>query len=352
MTQHPAIGRFGSLALVAVMTAFSSFACSTVPPKDPPLIADPPEGGAEVNNQAAANTELDRGLAFLENGHYAEARDHLEKAFAIEPKNANAAANLGIAREKVGDRDGAEAAYKAAIGLDPTLAEAAENLSAMYLDADPPKADAAIAVLKAALEKSPANWKLLENLGYSYGILRDVDNATKAYDAAIAKGDNPLMRFAYGSMLFDNKQPDRAAVQLKKALDGSKDGKDDAPRLVTIGRMLGATKSFGDCVRAFDRAIKIAATDPEWFVSRGVCRHELKDEAGAQEDYNAAIKLNASFAPAHYYLGLSLLLEKKRQSAYTELEKASKGDSKVAKAAKAKMDEIADAGPKGKKKGK
>ena len=132
---------------------------------------------------------------------------------------------------------------------------------------------------------------------------------------------------------------ERAAEQLKKALDGSKD---DAALLVTLGRMLGSAKAFGDCVRALDRAIKIKATDPEWFVRRGTCKHQLKDDDGEQSDYEAALKIDARFAPAHYYLGLSHLAKKNRLKATVHLEQAMKlgGDGPLAKSAKEKDEEL------------
>ncbi len=44
--------------------------------------------------------------------------------------------------------------------------------------------------------------------------------------------------------------------------------------LVAVIRLLGATKAFGDCVKAFDKAIGIKGTEPEFFVRRGTCKHE------------------------------------------------------------------------------
>jgi Flp pilus assembly protein TadD len=122
-------------------------------------------------------------------------------------------------------------------------------------------------------------------------------------------------------MLFEHKQMDRAAVELKKALPGVKQ---DAPTLATIGRMLGGTHAFAECVSAFDRAIKVKGDAAEFWVRRGTCRHELNDEPGAQADYEKAIALDPNFAAAHYYLGLSFVAQKKALAGARELEKAEK----------------------------
>jgi Tfp pilus assembly protein PilF len=309
--------------------------CSAAPPPpSEPLTADPPLGSTSADT-GVAETELERGIAYLKNERPEEAKTHLEKSLQLKPSG-DANYYLGLAREKLNDKPGAEEAYKKALAIDGKLAEAAANLGAIYLD-DPPRPDEAIAVLQAALAKSPGDARLGQNLAYAYGLKGDVAGASKQYDSVLARGDDAMIRFAYGTMLFEHKELDKAAEQLKKALAGLKD---DAPLLVTVGRMLGGSKAFGDCITAFDRAIKLKATEPEWFVRRGTCRHEVKDEAGAQDDFRAAIKVDPKFAAAHYYLGLSLLGEKKRAGGIASLEKAAALGGDIGKAAKERVDAL------------
>lgn len=307
-------------------------ACSgpQVPPSAP-LTADPPHSSASAD-PGSAETELDRGVAYLKSDRLEDARSHLERSLQLKATG-DAHYYLGVVKEKLHDVPGAEEAYKKSLELDGKLTEAAINLGAIYLD-DPPRPDLAIAVLEAALAKGPGDARLTQNLAYAYGLKGDVAGASKQYDAALSKGDDAMVRFAYGTMLFEHKELEKAAEQLKKALAGVKD---DAPLLVTLGRMLGGSKAYGECVAAFDRAIKIKATEPEWFVRRGTCRHEIKDEAGAQSDFQAAIKVDPKFAAAHYYLGLSLLETRKPNSAIAALEKAALLGGDIAKAAKAKL---------------
>jgi Flp pilus assembly protein TadD len=259
-------------------------------------------------------------MAHVKAERYAEAKPFLEKALAAQPSNAEAAFYLALSLEKTQDKAGAEATYKKALAADPALAEAAENLAALYLD-DPPRPDEAIQLLTQSLAKTPGNVRLLTNLAYAYSLKGDFASASKQYETALAKGDDPGLRFRYGQMLLDAKQPDKAGEQLRKALAGTGD---DPALLATLGRMLAFSRSFGDCVKAFDRAIRLKPGDPEWLVRRGTCRHELKDDAGAKSDYEAAVKADPKFAAGHYYLGVAYLAEGRRQSAYDELEKASK----------------------------
>ncbi len=321
----------------AALVSLSACGSSEPPPKDPPLVADPPiAANGHGADEGAIQTELERGMAYAKAEKYAEAKEHFEKAIAVKP-TAVAYANLGVAYEKTGDKAGAEKAYKSALSLDAGLVDAAVNLAALYLD-EPPRPDEAIVVLKTAIAKAPEP-KLFQNLGYALGVKGEVDAAAKAYEAALAKGEDAQIRFAYGSLLFDHKQVDKAAEQLKKAVDGAKD---DAAMLASAGVMLGFAKAYGDCVKAFDRAIKIKAQSPESYVRRGTCKHGLDDEAGAQADYEAAIKVDPNFAAAHYYLGLSALGQKNKLKAIVELEKAMKlGAGKpIGKLAQEKFDEL------------
>jgi tetratricopeptide (TPR) repeat protein len=273
----------------------------------------------------------------VKNEKFADAKEHFQKAIAVKP-SAAAWTYLAIADEKTGDRQGAIAAYKSALGLDPAFVEAAQNLAAIYLD-DPARPDDAIAVLKPAIAKS-GDPQLLQNLGYAYGLKGDLDAANKAYEASLAKGEDAQARYAWGMLLVKNKQQDRAAAQLKKTVDGAGA---DVELLVLAGVALDGVGAPGDCVRAFDKALKIKATNPDWFVRRGRCKHALEDEAGASADFEAAIKVDASFAPAHLYLGVSAIAQNNRLKASLELAKAEKlgGDGPVGKVAHQKLVELA-----------
>lgn len=333
-TARPAAQRV--LAAVALAACVAACGGAQEPQRDP-LLADPPEGSDAAASKGASSTALDRGIAYIKNEKYEEAKQHLVQAIEHEPGSAEAHYYLGLANEKTNDRAGAEASYKKALASDPKLEAAALNLAALYLD-EPPRPDDAIAVLSKAIEQAPDRAALHQNLGYAYGLKGDVANASKHYEAALKAEDTAATRFAYGAMLFEAKVLDRAAAELKKALAATGD---DLATIATIGRMLGPAKAYADCVAAFDRAIKLKP-EAEFHVRRGTCRHELGDEPGARTDYQAAIKVDPRFAAAHYYLGLSFLAERKPQSAIAALTEAGKhgGDTEIGKRARAKVKEL------------
>lgn len=335
---HRRVGAFLSLAsLFAAASLLPACGPSAPPPNTgDDLDANPPVG---QSTQTPNNTaEMKQGIEAIKAERFDEAKPLLEKAAEQNPKSSEAQFYLAVARERTGDRAGAEEAYKKALAIDPNAMEALTNLSALYLD-DPAKPDEAISLINKGLAKSPDNAALHQNLAFAYGLKGDTAGASKHFDAALQKGDNAELRLAYGDFLLKQKQPDKAAEQLRKALAQAPD---NAAMIGTISVMLAYTKSFGDCVKGLDRALKLKPDQPDWLVRRGTCRHELKDEPGAQADYQAAIKADEKFAAAHYYLGLSYLEGKKLKEGRTELGLAAKyGEgTSIGKSALEKLDAL------------
>ncbi|AKT40679.1 tetratricopeptide repeat protein [Chondromyces crocatus] len=330
-------GRAGVATLVGGLFVVVGCGASQPPPEEP-LVADPPLGAEESPSASAANKALAQGIEEIKAERFAEAKPHLEQALSLKPDSAEAAYYLGLVSEKTEDLAGAEKHYKHALQIDPTLAEAAVNLGAIYLE-EPARPDEAIAAMTPAVAKAADATRLHQNLAYAYSLKKAYDKASKEYEAALSKGASPELHFAYGGMLLEAKQGEKAAEQLRKALAGAGD---DVALIASVGRMLGPAGAYADCVKAFDRAIQLKPDAAELFVRRGTCRHELKDEPGARADYQAAIKADPKFAPAHYYLGMSWLGEKKTQNALAAFDQASKvgGDSEIGKRAREKMKEL------------
>jgi Flp pilus assembly protein TadD len=332
-----AMRRSSARAGWVVLLATTALACSSTPaPKDEPLDADPP-GPVEVGKkQAKRPPELDQGIELVKSGKFADAIPVLKKALDAEPKNAESAFYLGLAIEQSGgDKKEAEALYKQALAFDGNLVEASNNLAAIYLD-EPPRPDQAIPVLRKALVNAPDDVSLNTNLGYALGLKGDADGAAKAYDAAIAKGDSPQLRLSYGSMLVENKRAEQAVPHLVKAAEGV----DDPASLATIARLLGPGKAFEDCVKVLDRAIAKKGDVAEFYVRRGVCKHELDKEKEASQDFEQAVKLEPNFQAAHYYLGVSLFAQGNAARGKVVLRKAYDlgKETPIGKAAKERLD--------------
>lgn len=281
-----------------------------------------PEASPLVESEQAdrgVTAEIERASLLIEASDYEGAREILEEALRKQPSSGTAAYYLGVALEKLGDMAGAERQYQSAMRLAPGLVEAAINLGALYIDGE--NFDAAATATRAALKKQPNDPALLVNLAMALEGQGDRRGALEAYGKALQGGDgHPALRWQYAALLLETGDKARAAEELKRALASAGD---DRALLASIGRALGAAGSFAECVSALDRAIAVGDA-AELRVGRGLCRHSLDDEPGATADFEAAVGLAPEYAPAHYYLGRSLLTLGKRDAGIRSLEKAAK----------------------------
>jgi Flp pilus assembly protein TadD len=274
----------------------------------PPSMGGGAQGGAAASGGESAppsdkgGPEVDRAINSIKAGDFRSAKAACEQALHKNPKNGTASYYLGVALENLGDKAAAEQAYKDAMANAPDVAEAAINLGALYLDGK--KWDDAIAVTQKGLVKRSDDPALHANMAFALRGKGDKTGAAAEYERAVkVVGDNAELRYAYGTLLLEMGNKAKAASELKAALSVA--GANRA-LIASIGRSLGSAGAFAECVSALDKAIA-AGDDVELRVRRGLCRHSLKDEPGAKSDFEAALKLDPKFGPAHYYLAESLL---------------------------------------------
>jgi tetratricopeptide (TPR) repeat protein len=334
------------------------FACggSAPPPQDPATPAASAPTSAGTSGAAATDTpsssaeakggpEVDRAIAAIKANDFRSAKAALEQALHKNPKNGMASYYMGVALENLGDKAAAEQEYKNAMANAPDVAEAAVNLGALYLDGK--RWDDAIAVTQKGLTKRGDDPALHANMAFALRGKGDKPGAAVEYERAVKViGDNAELRFAYGTLLLEMDNKPKAATELKAALASA--GSNRA-LVASIGRSLGAAGAFAECVSALDKAIA-AGDEVELRVRRGLCRHSLKDETGAKSDFEAALKLDPKFGPAHYYLGESLLATGNAAQAVKEFEAAAAANpqSELGKRAKGQAEAARKVAKKGK----
>lgn len=87
----------------------------------------------DIAGGPAASELSVRGQDFLQAGKYEEARVVFEKSVILEPRNAEAYNNLGLALKKLGKNDEAFDQYRKALSLNPQCVECTNNLGVLYL---------------------------------------------------------------------------------------------------------------------------------------------------------------------------------------------------------------------------
>jgi Flp pilus assembly protein TadD len=306
------------------------------PPPDagdnPPPFDDEDSGPASV---AASSAKVQEGKDAIEAGDFEKAKQILTAAVAEAPKDPQAAFYLGVALANSNDAAGAKENYKKALELDPKLTDASVNLSALLLDEQ--DGAGALEVVKKAIPSAPQHPDLLMNHALALELTGDKEGALNAYAVAVKYQPNNLeLHYAFAENLANAGKDADAAKVLKKVA-----GTSDPKLLLATANLFGKVKAFSDCVATLDKVIKKQAS-PDAHTRRGVCRHELKDEEGAKTDYDEAIKIDAKYAPAHYYLGMHYKAAGKKKEAKAAFAKVVEfaGEKGVGAAAKKALEEL------------
>ncbi|HLK39038.1 MAG TPA: tetratricopeptide repeat protein [Polyangiaceae bacterium] len=262
--------------------------------------------------EPAPTAELLAGIKAFDAGNYAEAKRSFEAASKKNPNDYEAFYNLGMTNEKLGDKPGAEAAYKAALAAKPDLDTAAAELTALYVDEG--RNDDALAVGRAGLAKHPGSGPLHENLGVALASRGDQDEATKELEAAVKISPSEAM-FHLTLAHWLNVWHVRGA---SPHLDAARDlVKDDYGMVASIGHEYRMAGDFDGCVKTFDHAVSIK-DGGEVRTERALCRLGLKDDKGTMDDLQAAVSKEPGYAPAHYYLGGRLAMAQRFPEAAAE----------------------------------
>jgi tetratricopeptide (TPR) repeat protein len=120
-------------------------------------------------------------IALYEQGKFCEAIKKLQEAIVIEPENATAHFNLGIALKTIGSLDGAITEYRAATRLQPGFAEVYVNLGvALKAKED---LDGAIHAYREAIRLAPQDADAHFNLGLALEAQGQWQAAAEAFEA-------------------------------------------------------------------------------------------------------------------------------------------------------------------------
>jgi tetratricopeptide (TPR) repeat protein len=318
MNHHTRLNRAWKVGLVLGLMWATGCSSSTPPPQS----ATSPEPQSEPSQGEAApasNSRVKDAIDAIKAQDYAKAKELLTAARAQDPKDVQAAYYLGVAEQGLGKPAEAIQPYRDALGLDPKLTEASINLSAALLDvggAD--NAAAAADVAKEGLKTAPNSADLLLNLAVALAMNGNFAEAAQTYAKLVAKSPGDLkLKLEYARVLGKAGEKDKAISELEQV------GRTDDPVLLTAAANLrGQLADYRGCVAALDKVIQKKPT-AEPYVRRGACKKETGDNAGAQADYEQAIKLDAQYAPAYLYLGRHLyFVAKKNKEAIATLEKA------------------------------
>ncbi|MFT7221353.1 MAG: type IV pilus assembly protein PilF [Candidatus Azotimanducaceae bacterium] len=170
---------------------------------DPQNRQDKPQAEASEMLQR----QLDLGIGYLRNRDYRRAKEILNRALEIDPKNATVHATFGLLFQLEGEPDLAEEYFSSAIRFDPSSAQARNSYGA-FLFAEK-RYEEAVVQLKEASENRfyPNRSTVFENLGVSYVRLDEVSSADYAFTRAVQLNPTqPRALLELADIRFDQQQ--------------------------------------------------------------------------------------------------------------------------------------------------
>jgi tetratricopeptide (TPR) repeat protein len=223
-------------------------------------------------------------IYLLERNDMNKAAEAFEEAVRLQPGNAHAHANLGIAYDNLGRSDDARAEENTAIKLNPHLDAPHYNLGNLDLEEKNP--DQAVAEYRIAETLLPSKAAIHSNLGSALYQLGRMDEAEKEV---------------------------RIALDLDPSIVEAR---------FNLGNILLRKNSFAQAVDVFTELIKEQPNDPEAYFDRALALTRLGRFSEAEDDYRTVLNLNPNSAAAYNGLGNLLGRENKPEDAIAQFEQA------------------------------
>ncbi len=239
------------------------------------------------------------GLINLQRGDPQTAVTLIGKAIAVNGKVAAFHYNIANAYMNLNATDDAKAHYETALALQPSYAEAANNLGFILLNRkDPEKASACFA---KALKAKPDYAEAHNNLGLAFKDMGNFEKAAYHFERAVlVKPDYLHALNNMGMIQRALGRPDKAIPIYERALQLQ-------PHYVEACNNLGnALRDVGKldlAKKALERALDIAPQHAEAYCNLGNVLKDLEKPDEALALYERALAFNPRLAMAHYNMG-------------------------------------------------
>ena len=129
--------------------------------------------------------QLDLGVGYLRNGEYTRAKEKLNRALELDPKNAVVHQTFGLLFQLEGENELAEDHFKQAIRYDPNSAQSRNSYGA-FLFSQQRYHEAVEQLAIASENRFYANRAaVFENLGVAYARINDIENVEYAFTRAM-----------------------------------------------------------------------------------------------------------------------------------------------------------------------
>ncbi|HKH81346.1 MAG TPA: tetratricopeptide repeat protein [Methylovirgula sp.] len=266
------------------------------------------------------------GVIACQNRAYERAVQLISKAISINPNVAQAYYNRGIVLQQLKRFEEARVSYDKAIALKPGYAEAYSNRGIALKELK--RLKEALASCDKAIALKPNFAEAYYNRGNALQELERPEEALVSYDKAIALSydkaialspDFAEVYFNRGNALKELKRLEEALVSWDKAIALKPDF---AEAYSNRGNALQELKRLEEALVSYDKAIALKPDHAQAYSNRGIALQELKRLEEALVSYDKAIALKPDYAEAYSNRGIALKELKRLEEALASCDKA------------------------------
>jgi tetratricopeptide (TPR) repeat protein len=261
---------------------------------------------AVQSDPSSVESHNNLGVAFHKSGSLPRAIGEFEKAIRLDPNSPEALRNLGQAMRDKGDLPQAIRYYEQLSSLQPNSAQARTDLGFTLKRAD--RLDEAIEQLSQATRLDPAFARA--HFYLAEALSQKGDQARALVEFEQARNLRPRdVEYAvkYGVALQPTNLPN-AIAELRRAVQ--LDEKNPAAQQA-LGQALRRAGDSRQAAPAFDAARKLnasldARSQAVLHTNKGIEQLKTGNIPAAEDAFRKALAIDAKFAPANHYLGITL----------------------------------------------
>lgn len=241
----------------------------------------------EMVKELVAVDSVERGYAALAAGSYPAAEKHFTKAIGIDPLDAQARYNRGVARWLLEDYQKAVGDFRRAFEINPGYERAERSLE--QAEEFFKKLKATVKYYDRAIAVDPSEVDLYYERGVAHWQLGNYDEAIR--DFTVIARMNPGVEDGFvnrGGVHLSMEEYHAAMKDLEAAININPRSSAAHFNLGLVYLKLGMTE---EAIKSFGRAIEINPSDSEALFNRGVLYEEKGSRAKALADMRAAASL-------------------------------------------------------------
>jgi tetratricopeptide (TPR) repeat protein len=235
---------------------------------------------------------------------------HYRAARTMRPENPTILNNLGAALLRLGETDGAVAACRKAVLLDPTLVRPQCGLgSALRAKGDH---HGAVSAFRLAIRLDPEYATAHHLLGSILHAGHDLDGAIDHFREAVRLDPaRAIDHYNLGVALSDKREPEGAIRSYAEAV---RHDPNDPKNRMDLGNMLVRLGNTKGAIRCYQEGLRLAPNNAKCHYSMGAVLGNTGDLDGAVAEFREAVRIDPQNADYRRYLAHALGLQAQRDA--------------------------------------